>query len=99
MKEEYKRCWNCFNYAAFYTKGNGCFKQEKIGKCKVKKKIVDKQDACKNWILRPLDTCSHKGAIQKNLAEILEKVTSLEQILKEEIEYEESVTNSLFGRA
>ena len=95
MKKENRRCWNCFYYDAFYTKGVGCFKQEKIGACNKHDKTVTKQDTCGDWIVRPLARAQRTAT--PCLAEICERLAEVEQILKEEQEYEKKVMEAIWG--
>ena len=95
MKEEKKRCWNCFYYASFYTKGDGCFRQEKIGTCNKHNKTVAKQDTCEKWLLRPRQRA--ETISMTSLAEISEHLAELKQILKEEQEYENKIIGCYVG--
>ena len=91
MKEENKKCWNCWKYAAFYTKGLAYFNQEKIGMCREHNKIVAKQESCDKWKCRQVNRNIRKSLTLRHLSELLERFTTIEQIMKEEKELDKKL--------
>ena len=87
MKDENKKCWNCCKYAILYTKGYAYFNQEKIGLCREQQKVTDKQDSCDKWGHRSqMKRNMRKGITLSHLEALLERLTAIEQIMREEIE-------------
>ena len=86
MKEENKKCWSCYKFKAYYTKGFSCFDKQKNGYCTLHDKITDNQDCCEMWRYSQLSRTVRKDAAIKSLTEILERLTVIEQIIKEEYE-------------
>ena len=90
MKEENKRCWNCWKYAALYTRGGACFNPEKFGLCKANDKIVGKQQTCENWVVRQPDRRTRRN-VMTQLDALRESLAAIEQIIKEEDEIFNSI--------
>lgn len=92
MADEVKKCWNCSNYRRYYTRGFCCFVKEENGYCTLREKIMMRTDACEKW------HCHYTSRLQRfNLAlnaipQIYETVSALEQILQEEKELREFIS-------
>ncbi len=78
-----KECWNCNGYKAYYTKGFNQFNKEDTGICTKKRKVVGKHETCE-WFC---GNCSIRNLREKvalkSLTDILQRLSELEQILRE----------------
>ena len=48
-KQKCKKCWNCGNYGAYYTKGFCYFDKTKHGFCAKHHEMKEKHDHCEFW--------------------------------------------------
>lgn len=88
MEENKKACWNCRWYSPAYTKGYHRFDKRDFGMCR-HAKCVQKNECCAEWqyntrINGQITSQLRKQAALKALKEILEHLTEIGQILKEE---------------
>lgn len=95
MNEEKRKCWGCAKYKAFYTKGNSYFTKKDIGFCQYHKKIVSKNECCEQWSFYYVTKCNRKRIVIYQLAEIVNRLTVIEQTLKDQIELDDINLNEL----
>lgn len=88
MDEKRKNCWNCLKYHAYYTKGLAHFKKEKRGLCSASSTVVENHGCCENWCFRSSHASRRKVVTTKALAELIELLSGIQQILREENENE-----------
>lgn len=91
MDIECKRCWNCSNFHAYYTRGFCCLVKEENGYCALHEKVMMRTDACEKW------HCHYTSRQQRfNIAlnatlQIYKTLSEIEQILQEEKELREFI--------
>ena len=79
-----KKCWNCWKYKAFYTKGYFKFNRENQGNCTKHEKIVGKHENCEYWGSNAISRKIRKSICLKALDEALSGLLEIKQILIEE---------------
>lgn len=95
MDEEKRKCWSCVKYKAFYTKGTIYFDKRDIGFCQQRKRIVAKRECCENWGYNIVTKYNRKRMMLLQLADILNKLTVIEQTLKNEMELDDINLNEI----
>ena len=88
MEETRKECRKCERYQAYYTKGLARFNKEKRGFCRASHAVVENHDCCENWCFRSSYGSRRKVDMTKALAELIEQLSGIKQILQEENEHE-----------
>ena len=88
MEETRKECWNCLRYQAYYTKCLARFNKEKRGLCSASQAVVENHGCCENWCFRSPYSWRRKVVTTKALAELIEQLSGIKQILQEENEHE-----------
>lgn len=88
MDEKRKNCWNCLRYRAYYTKGLAHFNKEKSGFCSAKNTTVENHGSCEKWYFRSSFGPRRKVVTTKALAELIDLLSGIKQILQEENENE-----------
>lgn len=86
MKQENKRCGNCGNFSAYYTRGYCCLLKEDNGYCRRHEKIMEKGDGCDQWRCRRFSRALRTKIAVNAIPEIYHKLSVIEQILKEDKE-------------
>ena len=86
MKEENKQCWSCGRFERYYTKGYCNLQKENVGFCSYQNKIVCVNETCMMWKYRQRVRYMRKQMAITSLCEIYDKITVIEEILKEENE-------------
>lgn len=90
MKEEVKeKCWSCLHYKAYYLRGTSRFYKQSKGVCPRHKKNVDEQECCEDWCDGMLSNHIRKRVLSEQFAEVVHKLTAIEQALKENINVNE----------
>lgn len=85
-KQKCKECWNCGNYAAYYTKGFCYFDKTKQGFCSKHNEIKGKHDNCVFWRQNMHLNGMRKAVSKRALNDILINLSAIRQILQEEQE-------------
>ena len=89
MDEKKRKCWSCFKYKAFYTKGYCHFDKKDIGFCQQHNKIVDKNNCCEQWCFGYASKAYRHHTIAEQLTEIKEKLNIIEIAMNEDINMNE----------
>ena len=86
MKHDYRKCYFCINFRAYYTMDYCCLVKENIGYCNCHKKIVNNDDGCSEWHFHYTPKETRTKIALNSIPELYEKIAVIEQILKEDIE-------------
>ncbi len=87
MKDESKKCYNCGNFRAYYTKGELQFNKSDYGECRSSSYAVcDKHGCCDNWRTKPnrWGIPRKKSLAKSRLVDILNQLADIRQILQED---------------
>lgn len=84
-----KKCGSCGYFKAYYTRGFCCLLREDNGICHYSNKVMKKSDSCDKWYCRRSSKDKRIKIAVNCIPEIYNKVSVLEQILREECEAEE----------
>lgn len=85
-KQKCKECWNCGNFAAYYTKGFCYFDKTKQGFCSKHCEIKGKHDSCEFWRKDIRIRGLRQAIAKKALTDLLINLSTISQILQEEQE-------------
>ena len=83
MENGQRICGNCRYYDAYYTKGISQFEIQKIGRCALFEKTLDKYEYCSAWQSNEQRLKTRRAVAEKELSELLERTSQLKQILEE----------------
>ncbi len=86
MEEANKHCYGCKYYKPYFTKGYTQFDQCDIGLCSKKKTTVEKHEFCENFICIYYGRINRKQAALSALAEHINILAEIKQILEEDDE-------------
>ncbi len=86
MKDEDKHCYGCKYYKPYYTKGYTQFDKCDIGLCSKKKTTVEKHEVCENYTCMYSGRMNRKQAALSALAEHINVLAEIKQILEEDDE-------------
>ncbi len=76
-------CGNCRYFNAYYTKGVSKFEIQKIGRCALFEKDLDKYAHCSAWQSNEQRLKTQQAVAKKELSALLEQTAQLRQILEE----------------
>ncbi len=93
--EEKKHCYGCRYYNPYYTKGYIKFDRCDIGLCTKKKSTVEKHEVCDKYAFNCYARSSCRQAALKALAEHINVLAEIKQILEEDDE--EAVAELLYN--
>ncbi len=86
MEDEGKHCYGCKYYNPYYTKGYIQFDKRDIGFCSKKKATVEKGEFCENYTRKIYGRINRKQAALSALAEHINVLAEIKQILEEDDE-------------
>lgn len=81
-------CFNCKHYRAYYSREFCNLFRERFGRCENHCKIVKENDFCDEWRKRRISSAQHISLAISAIDQIHEKISIVEQMLKEEIAIE-----------
>lgn len=83
-EEKKKECLRCKYFDCYYIKGDKRFNKIKLGWCCRKVETVNVHDTCESFKCRLLNKID-KGIINVNLYGLLREITTLRNIIEEQI--------------
>lgn len=84
MGNENKHCYGCRHYKPYYTKGYKQFDRCDIGLCTEKKATVERHESCEKYSCMYYARLSRKQAALDALAEHINVLAEIKQILQED---------------
>lgn len=84
MEEQKKKCYNCGNFGAYYTKGFCKFDKTDFGSCSKLRETKERHGSCEFWRKRYEFSYRRDVMAKKILIEILYNLAAVKQILEEE---------------
>lgn len=89
MEEEQrsKKCFQCNNFDAYYTKESRDFRRAKHGFCIKRRCVVQNSETCERWNTKVRYSYAER-TVQRALNEILAQISAIRQIFEEEREEE-----------
>ncbi len=76
-------CFNCRYFTAYYEKAYCCFLRTNCGNCEKLSATVEKHSSCESWAGKYETGRLRKGAVLKELADVLTKINGIKLILDE----------------
>lgn len=84
MEDKIKHCYGCKYYKPYYTKGYVQFDRCDIGLCSKKKTTVEKYEVCEQYACMFYGRINRKQAALAAIAEHINVLAELKQILEED---------------